>query len=208
VAGKRLALALACAVADRAAAGQLAGVVDLVIASLGDYVYLLLARRSRAFAAPAPASPARARASAIDLFREAQRHPVALADRRVYAGRMDLEERYKIRELLETMIAADGRLADEEREFLRRIVERLGLPFREAGPFSESDVGRATTTIRTLAPDVQLRVMALLVDAAVVDGCVDPEEHALLLASAATLGIEATALEERIAARLRANASK
>jgi hypothetical protein len=48
--------------------------------------------------------------------------------------------------------------------------------------------------------------MALLVDAAVVDGKVAPEEHALLLASAASLGIEACALEERIAQRLRSNA--
>ena len=46
--------------------------------------------------------------------------------------------------------------------------------------------------------------MALLVEATVIDGRVDPQERALLLASAAALGIEATALEERIAWRLRA----
>jgi len=118
---------------------------------------------------------------------------------------MDVEERHKICRLIETMIAADGKIADEERQFLRRIVERFGLPEREVGPFSENDVGRATTTLRTLTPDVQLRVMALLVEAAVVDGRVDAKERALLLASAATLGIEATVLEERIAARLRAS---
>jgi len=121
---------------------------------------------------------------------------------------MDVEERNKVCRLIETMIAADGELADVEREFLRRIVERFGLPEREdGGPFSENDVGRATMTLRTLAPDVQLRVMALLVEAAVIDGRVDPKERALLLASAAALGIEATALEERIAARLRAGGS-
>jgi uncharacterized tellurite resistance protein B-like protein len=116
---------------------------------------------------------------------------------------MDVDERYKVCRLIETMIAADGQLADVERDFLRRIVERFGLEEHEISPFSEQDVGRATTTLRTLAPEVQLRVMALLVDAAVVDGRVDPNERALLLAAAATLGIEATALEERIAARLR-----
>jgi hypothetical protein len=41
-----------------------------------------------------------------------------------------------------------------------------------------------------------------------VDGRVDPQERALLLASAASLGIEATALEERITARLQAAASR
>lgn len=119
---------------------------------------------------------------------------------------MDVEDRHKVVQLLEAVIAADGVIADAEREYLRRIVQRLGLPARKSGPLPENDFGRTTTTLRTLAPDVQTRVMALLVEAAVVDGRVDPEERALLLASAATLGIEATALEERIAWRLRANA--
>ena len=118
---------------------------------------------------------------------------------------MDVEEQHQVCELIEAMITADGVVKDAEREYLRKIVERFGLPERETGPMSENDFGKATTTLRTLAPDVQTRVMALLVEAAVIDGRVDPQERALLLASAATLGIEATALEERIAWRLRAN---
>ena len=121
--------------------------------------------------------------------------------------RMDIEERYKVCQLVEFMIAADGEIADAEREFLRRVVERFGLPERETGPYSENDIGRATTTLRTLSPDVRGRVMALLVEAAVADGRVDPAERALLLATAATLGIEATALEERIVGRLRARST-
>src|SRR6476661_1747794 len=98
------------------------------------------------------------------------------------------------------MISADGVVKDEEREFLRRVVGRFGLTDGDrAGRLVESDPGRAMATLRGLAPDVQARVMALLVEAAVVDGRVEPEERALLLASAATLGIEAYALEERIA---------
>lgn len=120
---------------------------------------------------------------------------------------MDIDEQRKVCELIEAVISADGVVADAEREFLRKIVARFGLPDREMGPVSGSDFGRTTSTLRTLPPDVRTRVMALLVEAAVVDGRVDPEERALLLASAASLGIEATALEERIAWRLRANAS-
>src|SRR4051794_30843832 len=120
---------------------------------------------------------------------------------------MDVEEQHKVCQLIEAMIQADGVVADAEREFLRKIVQRFGLPEREASPHSENDFGRSTTMLRNLAPDVRTRVMALLVEAAVIDGRVDPQERALLLASAATLGIEATALEERIAWRLRANAS-
>ena len=117
---------------------------------------------------------------------------------------MDEGERQKVCELIEAVIAADGVVEPAEREYLRRIVTRFGLPERSDPPISKdgSDFGRATTTLRGLAPDVGTRVMALLVEAAIVDGRVDPQERALLLASAASLGIDATALEERIVVRL------
>jgi uncharacterized tellurite resistance protein B-like protein len=119
---------------------------------------------------------------------------------------MNVEERAKVCDLIEATIAADGVVADEEREFLRRVVERFGLTEADrTNRTAASDLGRSTTTLRGMAPDVQTRVMALLVEAAIVDGEVAPEERALLLASAATLGIEASALEERIARRLRSN---
>ena len=119
---------------------------------------------------------------------------------------MDIEERAKVCDLIEAVIAADGVIADEERDFLQRVVDRFGLSEADrADRVVMSDLGRATSTLRTLGSDVQTRVMALLVEAAVVDGRVVPEERALLLAAAATLGIEASALEERIARRLRSN---
>jgi uncharacterized tellurite resistance protein B-like protein len=121
-------------------------------------------------------------------------------------ARVELEERHKIAGLIENVIAADGVVTEEEREFLRRVLERLGVASVDREPVS-IDPGRATSTLRALPSDTQARVMALLVEGAVVDGVVQPEEHALLLASAATLGIEATALEERIVRRLRANNS-
>jgi uncharacterized tellurite resistance protein B-like protein len=118
---------------------------------------------------------------------------------------VDAVEREKVCELLEAVIAADGVVGDDERDFLRRVVERFGLSSDRADRPVPSDVGRTIATLRSLPPDVQARVMALLVEAAVVDGKVVPEERALLLAAAATLGIEANALEERIARRLRSN---
>jgi hypothetical protein len=113
------------------------------------------------------------------------------------------EEQTKVIELIEAMIAADGVVVDAERAFLRGVVERFrGSADDRADRIVPSDPGRAMAALRALPTDAQLRVMALLVDAAVVDGCVQPEEHALLLAAAAALGIEACALEERIARRL------
>lgn len=119
---------------------------------------------------------------------------------------MEMDARLKVVELVESVIAADGTVSDEEREFLRRLVARFGISEEDrADRVVTSDLGRTTTILRALDPDVQARVMALLVEAAVVDGQVAPEERALLLASAATLGIEAHALEERIARRLKSN---
>jgi uncharacterized tellurite resistance protein B-like protein len=118
---------------------------------------------------------------------------------------MSPEEQAKVIELIEAVIGADGVVVEEERAFLQRVIDRFRLsPEDRVGGTVASDPGRATLTLRELAPDAQIRVMALLVDAAVADGCVAPEEHALLLASAATLGIDAAALEERIARRLQA----
>lgn len=116
---------------------------------------------------------------------------------------MEREEQLKVVELIEAMIAVDGVVVEEERAFLRKVIARFGLSQAErADHVAASTPGRTTTTLRALAPDLQTRVMALLVEAAIVDGRVDPEEHALLLASAAAIGLEADVLEERIARRL------
>jgi uncharacterized tellurite resistance protein B-like protein len=120
---------------------------------------------------------------------------------------MDVEEREKVCQLIEAMIVADGEIAGTEREFLRKVVARFGLPEREPLAHREHDLGCTTNTLRALAPDVRTRVMALLVEAAVVDGRIDPQERVLLLASAAALGIEATALEERLTSRMRESGS-
>ena len=119
---------------------------------------------------------------------------------------MELEERFKIVGLLEAVVAADGVVSDEERDFLQRVVDRFGITEHDRAerPVMSSP-GEAMATLRGLPQDVQTRVMALLVEAAIVDGSVAPEERALLLSAAASLGIEACALEERIARRLKSN---
>jgi tellurite resistance protein len=114
---------------------------------------------------------------------------------------VDDAERTKVYQLIDAVITADGVVTPEEQEFIRKAALRLRLP-DEASPVSLRDLGSATSTLRGLGPDTQSRVLALLVEAAIVDGVVEPRERALLLAAAATLGIEATALEERIARRL------
>jgi uncharacterized tellurite resistance protein B-like protein len=119
---------------------------------------------------------------------------------------VDIDQRAKVYQLLETIVTVDGSVGPEEREFMRRTLARLRLP-GDAAPESLRDLGTATATLRGLDADAQSRVLALLVEAAIADGIVTPNEHALLLAAAAALGIDALALEERIALRLKAETS-
>lgn len=121
-----------------------------------------------------------------------------------YPARVDDQQRAKVSQLLEAVVRADGVITTEERDFVRRAVARWRLPPPEA-PMSVRSIGNATDVLRELAPDARNRVLALLVDAAVIDGTCEPREHALLLAAAAALGIDATALEERIQRRLKEN---
>jgi uncharacterized tellurite resistance protein B-like protein len=115
---------------------------------------------------------------------------------------MDDAMRAKVSALLEAVVAADGVIRPEERDFVRRAAKRWKLPEPDA-PLSLRTLGTATETLRALEPAAQARVLALLVDAAASDHELDPREHALLLAAAASLGIEATSLEERLRQRLK-----
>ena len=117
---------------------------------------------------------------------------------------MDEETRAKVSALLEAVVTADGVIRPEEREFVRRAAIRWKLPEPDA-PLSLRNLGTATEALRALDVGAQARVLAVLVDAATSDHHLDPREHALLLAAAASLGIEATALEERILQRLKAS---
>jgi uncharacterized tellurite resistance protein B-like protein len=115
---------------------------------------------------------------------------------------MDDEMRAKVSALLEAVVTADGVIRPEERDFVRRAANRWKLPDPDA-PLSLRSLGSATEALRALDPAAQARVLAVLVDAAVVDHHLDPREHALLLAAAAALEIEAIALEERLLQRLK-----
>ena len=115
--------------------------------------------------------------------------------------------RAKVSALLEAVVTADGVIRPEERDFVRRAANRWKLPDPDA-PLSLRSLGSATEALRALDPAAQARVLAVLVDAAAVAHHLDPREHALLLAAAAALGIEATALEERLLERLKTQSER
>lgn len=115
---------------------------------------------------------------------------------------MEIRDRRKIGQLVAGILVSDDHLAEVEEGFLRRIFVRFGLPPEDALHVQPIDAGAASSALRQLPAEVQAKVVALLVEAAVADGIVDPRERAYLLVAAAALGIDADVMEQRIAARL------
>jgi tellurite resistance protein len=115
---------------------------------------------------------------------------------------MEIADRRKICQLVAGILVSDDEFVEEEAGFLHRIFLRFGLPVEEAAEVQPIDAGSASSALRELPPEVQAKVVALLVEAAVADGIVDPRERAYLLVAAAALGIEADVMEQRIASRL------
>lgn len=116
---------------------------------------------------------------------------------------MELSERQKICELVAGVLHADGVMRDEERAFLDRIYARFNLPPEGRGELKAiRDAGEASASLRALPDELKRRVMALLIEAAVVDTIVHPAERTFLLIAAAALGIDADVVETRITKRL------
>jgi hypothetical protein len=106
--------------------------------------------------------------------------------------------------LVAGILLADDHLADDEKTFLDRVYARSGVPVEERESIRPIPVGEASAALRDLPKEVQTQVAALLVEAAVADGVIDARERVYLLVVAAAMGIDAVAMEQRIARRLEA----
>lgn len=121
---------------------------------------------------------------------------------------MDDAQRRVLCQLVAGILLADDRLADDERGFLHRVYARSGLPTSEWESVRPIPMGEAAAALRTLPGEIQSQVAALLVEAAVADGVIDARERLYLLIVAAAMGIDAIAMEQRIARRLEALADR
>ncbi len=110
--------------------------------------------------------------------------------------------------LVAGIVLADEHLADDERQFLHRVYARSGVPAEEWESLAPIPVGEASAALRALPKDAQTQVAALLVEAAVADGIIDARERVYLLVVAAAMGIDAVAMEQRVARRLEALADR
>lgn len=115
---------------------------------------------------------------------------------------MDLATRRKICQLVAGVLVSDDHFADTEKRFLQRIYARFGLPPEECADVQPIPVGAATAALRELPADAHAKVSALLVEAAIADGVIDPRERVYLLVAAAAMGLDAVEMEQRLAKRL------
>ncbi|MBW2453065.1 MAG: hypothetical protein JRI68_01065 [Deltaproteobacteria bacterium] len=115
---------------------------------------------------------------------------------------MDIDDRRNICRLVAGILVSDEQVTEEELSFLERIYLRFGLSPEEMQTVEPIEAGAASTALRQLPEEVQAKVVALLVEAAIADGVVDARERAYLLVAAAALGIEGDVMEQRIAQRL------
>ena len=111
----------------------------------------------------------------------------------------------KVCRLIAGIVVADDDLDDTEDAFLDRMLVRFGVDPKERDMlFPIVDKEEAASEIATLPADIQHEATTLLIEAAVADGKVVPEERAYLHAVAEAIGIATASMEQKIEAALAA----
>jgi tellurite resistance protein len=106
-------------------------------------------------------------------------------------------------ELIAGIIATDGELHASENLFLGKLFGKLGLlGGGELVIAPTTSTVEAARAMSELSPEVQQEALALLIDAAVADGKVVPDERRYLEAVGEAAGLSKDELDTRIAERL------
>ena len=115
---------------------------------------------------------------------------------------MDQELRTQMCRLIAGLVVADDDLQPAEEAFLDRVLAQFDIPEEERDSiFPIVDRSEAAVTIRELPESAQKAALELLIDAAMADGMVAPEERAYLDAVATEMGVSAGDLERQIDVR-------
>ena len=113
---------------------------------------------------------------------------------------MDANLRQRICQLIAGIVITDEELDPREDAFVDRMLERFGLDKSERDViFPLVDGEEAAATMRGLPREVQDEAFDLLVQAAVADGKVVPEEREYLGAIGMAIGMAEAEVERRIA---------
>jgi uncharacterized tellurite resistance protein B-like protein len=120
---------------------------------------------------------------------------------------MDPEVARRICRLIAGIVVSDDDLAPKEDAFVDRMLVRFGIPVDErAVVFPIIDESEAIEAIQSLEPAVREEAFALLIDAAAVDGSIEPEELSYLEAVAGVVGVSKDDLSDRLAEALKKSA--
>lgn len=112
----------------------------------------------------------------------------------------------KVCEFIVGLVLTDGALHVAEHEFFVRVLAQFGIEASDdvvIRPIMEASA--AAEQIAELPPEVQQEALRLLIEAAIVDGTVEPEEHKYLSAVAGAIGMDDKTLAATLERRLRAS---
>jgi uncharacterized tellurite resistance protein B-like protein len=110
---------------------------------------------------------------------------------------MDEETSIRVCGLIAGVLSADAHMHAHEASFLQRARKHLGVP-KGAPVAPVLDRNEAVATLQRLPEDVRQETLELLVQAAVADGKVAPEERDFLAALAGELRVGAGDIEQRL----------
>lgn len=116
---------------------------------------------------------------------------------------LDLATRQTLGRLVAGLITSDAKIAPKEATFFYRVVAQLGLDasFRETVvPLRDAEA--AADVIAAQPPRAQEEALRLLIEAACIDGQVQPQERGYLRAIGAALRISEEDVDRRIVERL------
>jgi uncharacterized tellurite resistance protein B-like protein len=109
--------------------------------------------------------------------------------------------------LIAGIVVSDDDLAPKEEAFVDRMLVRFGIPVEEREVvFPIIDEGEAVEAIRSLDAPTREEAFGLLIEAAAVDGSIEPEELSYLEAVAEAVGVSRDDLSDRLSEALKKSA--
>jgi uncharacterized tellurite resistance protein B-like protein len=118
---------------------------------------------------------------------------------------MNREDAIKVCRLIAGLVVTDDDLDDREDAFIERMLARFGIPSSERDLiFPIVDASEAAAALRELPKDTQQTAVELLLQAAVVDTKIAPEERTYLETVADAVGMARADLDKRLADALAA----
>jgi hypothetical protein len=105
------------------------------------------------------------------------------------------------------IVVTDDDFSDTERAFVDRVLQRFEVPSSDWQViFPLIDRDEAAAAMRSLAPDDQRQAFGLLLEAAMIDDVLAPEERQFLLTVGTAIGMDTTSLDAQLSRAVQSGA--